>query len=220
MPKDVVSGDFPWFFKKGNHAYIGAIDCTGHGVPGALIRMVTYFTLNNILNKYDDINPANILNFLHVGIKRTLKQHYDNAELKDGCDVGICKINLDTKELEYAGAGRPLIYISDNELQTFKGDRLSVGGYRSPKKKSRFKNYKIQTKKNDFFCVFSDGITDQFGPTEKGDMKIGGKRIREELLATNTQPLTEISKHLTKTLLDWKQDVKQTDDMLMIGLRL
>lgn len=219
-PKDVVSGDFPWFYKKDDFVYLAAVDCTGHGVPGAFMSLVTYFLLNNIMTQGEAIDPATVLDRLHLKMKRTLKQHYKGSLTRDGADIALCRMNIETGVVEYSGANRPLVHIGNEEVNIVRGDKMSVGGWRSPKRPKRFANQIVKSRKGDIISFFSDGMTDQFGLHEGEELKFGSQRLNDELIAVKEKPLSEISQHISSTIGKWQGVKKQTDDMLMIGVRM
>ena len=168
-PRDVVSGDFPWYFQKGDDIYIAAVDCTGHGVPGALLSFIGYFLLNNIVDHEGEHTASTIIDNLHFAVRRTLKQEHNEAEARDGMDIAFCMINYKKNELQFAGAHRPLYLLRNGELEEFKGDRKAIGGIPHRKKEEKdFTNYIINIHKGDKVFFFSDGLTDQLGgPSEK-----------------------------------------------------
>lgn len=214
--KDVVSGDFPWYMQIGDDIFIAAVDCTGHGVPGALISLIGYFLLNDIVRSRRVSDPGKILDLLDEGVTETLRQDQDNSETKDGMDIALCKINLKSKEIEYAGAHRPLYVIKDGEMDEIKGNKFPIGGgkYRN---QTNFTNTKIKMSKGDciFFC--SDGYPDQFGGKE--NRKFGPKRLRELLKKHYKDPMPKVHEALDQEWENWKGDHKQTDDVLLIGIR-
>ena len=219
-PKDVVSGDFPWMIQRDNTLYIACVDCTGHGVPGALMSLVGYFLLNNILDTQLDPNPGVILDYLDEYVTKTLRQDTGEGSAKDGMDVGFCKINLDTNELEFAGAHRPLYFVNGetNELEEYKGDKFPIGGgqYRN---RTKFTNTVIKFNKNDTMYMFSDGLPDQFGGDD--NRKFSPKRIRDIVKMDASVPMEKIEENLDRELTHWMKDgqIKQTDDILMIAIR-
>ncbi|HOK51706.1 MAG TPA: PAS domain S-box protein, partial [Bacteroidales bacterium] len=143
-PRDVVSGDFPWFFHHGDDIYIAAVDCTGHGVPGAMLSFIGYFLLNNIVDNDKALNAGEICDLLHYGVRTTLKQDREDASGRDGMDIALCKINIKKHELHYAGAHRSLYLLRKGELSEFKGDRKSIGGIPIGKKAEEpFTNHTI-----------------------------------------------------------------------------
>lgn len=216
-PRDVVSGDFPWFFHRGNDIYIAAVDCTGHGVPGALLSFVGYFILNNIVDHERTMSASEVCDMLHFGVRRTLKQDTEEAEARDGMDIAFCKVNHIEKELQYAGAHRPLYHLRDGELIEYKGDRKAIGGIPHRKKdEERFTNYSIKYKRGDKFFFFSDGLPDQLGgPEEK---KYSPKRIRELILENKDLPIEKFSNLFSDDFERWRGDGKQIDDVLLIGI--
>lgn len=214
--KDVVSGDFPWYMQIGDDIFIAAVDCTGHGVPGALISLIGYFLLNDIVRSRRISEPGKILDLLDEGVTETLRQDQDDSKTKDGMDIALCKINIKKNELEYAGAHRPLYVIKDGEMEEVKGNKFPIGGgiYRN---QTNFTTTKIKLNKEDsvFFC--SDGFPDQFGGKE--NRKFGPKRLRELLKAHYKQPMNKIHEIVDSEWENWKGDQKQTDDVLLIGIR-
>lgn len=216
-PRDVVSGDFPWFFIKDDFIYIAAVDCTGHGVPGALLSFIGYFTLNNVVDHDSSYTAGQILDHLHFGVRKTLKQDRPDADARDGMDIAFCKINPKNKELQYAGAHRPLYLVRNGELTEYKGDRKAIGGIPHPKKAEEpFTNYIIEYKPGDRVYFFSDGIVDQVGgPTKK---KFGAQSIRDIIMNNLKTPIHELNDVFAKALTDYQGENKQVDDILLIGI--
>ncbi|MCG8580733.1 MAG: PAS domain S-box protein [Bacteroidales bacterium] len=218
-PKDVVSGDFPWMFKKDNHFYVAAVDCTGHGVPGALLSFIGYFLMNNIVNASDSVTAAELLDKLHLDVRRTLRQDQEGSNGRDGMDLALVKIDLESNELQFAGAHNPLYYLSDGELSVYKGSRKGIGGKPLARKVEKdFENNIVQYKKGDQFFIFSDGLPDQVGGP-KG-RKYQSKRIREALEAEPNQTMAHFERHFSNDFYDWMGELKQVDDVLLIGIEL
>jgi PAS domain S-box-containing protein len=216
-PRDVVSGDFPWFLQLGDDIYIAAVDCTGHGVPGALISLIGFFLLNNIVKLQDKSSPGEILDLLDEEVTKTLKQDEIDASTKDGMDISLCKINRRKMQIEYAGAHRPLYYLTQEDLHEIKGNKFPIGGAQY-KNRARFTNTVINYKDGDSIYLFSDGITDQFGgPKNK---KFSPRRVREIIQENADSGLAEISKALDQEFETWRGNNKQTDDVLLIGIKL
>ncbi|MCH8317386.1 MAG: SpoIIE family protein phosphatase, partial [Bacteroidetes bacterium] len=216
--KDLVSGDFPWLLQKGDDVYVTAVDCTGHGVPGAMLSMIGHFLLTEIISSKNIQQPATILSHLHDGVNDTLNQNV-NLESRDGMDIAFCKINIKKMELEYAGAHRPLLHLTNGTLNEIKGDRLPIGGtqYSRKGKEMKFTNHLIKIRKGDAIFFYSDGFTDQFGgPDEK---KLMTARVREVILNNKDKGMPEIGKVFEKTFDDWMGHNKQTDDAIFIGIR-
>ncbi len=216
-PKDVVSGDFPWLFEKGDYVYVAAVDCTGHGVPGALLSFIGYFLLQNIVDHDRELSAAQVCDELHYGVRKTLRQDQEGANARDGMDIALCKYNKKTKVLEYAGAHRPLYLLRDNNLEIFKGDRKAIGGIPHKKKKEKdFTNYVIDVKKDDKIFFFSDGLPDQVG--EKTHKKYQAKRMRELIIKNQELRMPEYSNKFVKDFDEYKGAHKQIDDILLIGI--
>ncbi|MCG8698760.1 MAG: PAS domain S-box protein [Bacteroidales bacterium] len=218
-PRDVVSGDFPWFFKKEDDIYIAAVDCTGHGVPGALLSFIGYFLLNNIVDHDAEHTAASVLDELHASVRKTLKQDGSNAEARDGMDIAFCKINFDKKEVQFAGAHRPLYLERKGELIEYKGARKAIGGIPHRKKPEKpFENHVIQYEEGDKIYFFSDGLPDQLGgPDIK---KYSPRRIREHIVEKKNISMDEFNKFIDKDFHDWMGDNKPIDDVLLIGIEL
>jgi len=214
-PKDIVSGDFPYYYKKDHLLFFAAVDCTGHGVPGAMMSLIGHLILNDILHQTEIFTPAEVLSKLHKGIVRTLKQDAPENKNADGMDVGICCYNTLTKKLQYSGAHRPLYLVREGaELVQFKGGKYPAGGNQHRGKNS-YPNYEIELQKGDAVYFFSDGYPDQFGGPET--TKIGPKKIRELLAKNASNSVTENIDLLALTFNHWMGNTKQVDDVLMIG---
>ena len=215
-PRDVVSGDFPWFMQVGDDIFFAAVDCTGHGVPGALISLIGYFLLNDIVRSRKISDPGQILDMLDEGVTQTLRQDQEDASTRDGMDIALCRINTKTNVLEYAGAHRPLYILKGEELTEVKGDKWPIGGgiYRN---QTNFTNTKVEMGKGDsvFFC--SDGFPDQFGGPD--NRKYGPKRLRSVIHENGAKSMVDIYHALDESWEEWKADQKQTDDVLLIGIR-
>jgi PAS domain S-box-containing protein len=214
-PKDVVSGDFPWIMEKEEEVYVAAVDCTGHGVPGAMLSLVGNFLLNDIIRNGDSLSPAVILDKLDEMVNSTLNTEKNDSQIKDGMDIALCKINVKQNKLEYAGAHRPLYHVSNGVLSEFKGDKWAIGGgvYRN---QTNFTNYELNLKEGDAVYIFSDGLPDQFGgPNSR---KFGSQRIKE-VVVNNSQDIKQTYSTMKDTFQNWMGDQKQTDDVLLIGIK-
>src|SRR5690606_21837991 len=214
-PRDVVSGDFPWFMQIKNDIYIAAVDCTGHGVPGALLSLIGYFLLNDIVRSRKVTDPGVILDLLDEGVTKTLRQDEDSST-KDGMDIALCKVNMDTREVEYAGAHRPLYIMRNGVMEEVKGNKFPIGGGIF-KNQTNFTNTKLTLKKGDSIYFSSDGYPDQFGGPE--GRKFGPKRVREIIEQVHKKPMLEAARIFDQEWENWRGDTKQTDDVLLIGIK-
>jgi serine phosphatase RsbU (regulator of sigma subunit) len=216
-PRDIVSGDFPWFMQKGDDIFIAVVDCTGHGVPGAMLSLVGYFQLNNIVDANPSYTPGHILDELDRKVNETLIKDTNEENIKDGMDIALCKINVVKKTVEYAGAHRPLYQLSaQGTIEEFKGDKWAIGGG-TYKNQTKFTSYKINMKSGESIFFFSDGVPDQFGGTD--NRKFGTARIKESILANKQKPMKEIHESFMQEFESWRGKEKQTDDVLLIGIK-
>ena len=212
--KDVVSGDFPWYLEVGDFVYIAAVDCTGHGVPGALMSLIGNFLLNNIVKNNLGASTGEILDLLDEQVIHTLKQNQNTSTTKDGMDVALCKYHKQNHTLEFSGAHRPLYLIQDSELKEIKGNRFSIGGGKA-KNQTLFTTHTISLKPKDTIYISSDGYADQFGGEK--NRKIGSRKFRE-LLQTNLGKEMASQKTFFETFWrKWKGEYKQTDDVLLMA---
>lgn len=216
QPKDVVSGDFYWFWKEENKLFFAVVDCTGHGVPGGFMTMMASTLLNNIVGDTKVHSPALILDLLHEGIKNEL--HQVETGNTDGMDV--CLICIESQEDEFkvtfCGAKRPLIIFKDNEMIQLKGTRRSIGGVQTLKQ-ATFENQIIMLKKNDALYLISDGFIDT--PNEKRD-KFGLPRLQKMIYKYANASMGNQKRFFTEALELFRQESAQRDDILMIGIRL
>jgi serine phosphatase RsbU (regulator of sigma subunit) len=215
-PRDIVSGDFYWFSHKNNRILIAAVDCTGHGVPGAFMSMIGNTLLNQIVNERGLTDPGQILHQLNEEVNISLKQTQEDSESRDGMDIAICSFAPDLKEVLYAGANRPLYIIKNNQLQEIKANKFAIGGrdYDTPKK---FETRAFNLEKNDTIYLSSDGYADQFSPFDK---KLMTRKFRETLLEIQNKTMPEQKEFLNTFIDKWKDNMEQTDDILVIGVRV
>lgn len=221
IPKDIVSGDFPFIFNNGDWTYVAAVDCTGHGVPGAMLSIIGSLIMSEIV-RYENLSASALNDRLHEHVVRILRQGDAGSENKfDGMDIALCKINNKTGALEYSGAHRPLFILRNNIIngvliEEFKGDKLPIGGVQYKGRKA-FTNFETILNENDRLFFFSDGYTDQFGATSPSK-KMGSQKVKEVILETCNTPMTQVAKELERNYWDWRGPQKQTDDLLMIGI--
>lgn len=214
-PRDIVSGDFYWFFEHKHIKIVAAVDCTGHGVPGAFMSLVGQQALNRIVGQNKIVQPELILNELHKEIRILLKQ--DQNGNRDGMDMAICLYNKKTNEVSYSGAKNPLIYIRDNELHQIKGDKHPIGG-KQKEDERLFTHHTIKCEAPTMFYIFTDGYQDQFGGEEGRKFMIS--RMRGLLQDIHDKPMIVQKDVLENTIEDWKKDTKQLDDILVMGFKI
>ncbi len=217
-PKDIVSGDFYWFEKRDNFVFAAAVDCTGHGVPGAFMSIVGYNQLDYAVNIIKNECPAEILNTLNKRVADTVR-HNTNRKyaIKDGMDMVLCRFDFSAMELQFAGAYNPLYIIRNNELIEIKADRLAVGSYYDNPGKT-FNNHVFKIQENDIVYLFSDGYVDQFGgPKNRKFLK---KNFQELLLQIHSKNIDEQRDALEETIDNWRQSYHQVDDVMVIGIRV
>jgi serine phosphatase RsbU (regulator of sigma subunit)/Tfp pilus assembly protein PilF len=212
-PKDIVSGDFYWFAEKDGKRLIAAADCTGHGVPGALMSMVGNNILNQVVIEKGITQPAHILDQLNAEVIKSLKQ--SGAENKDGMDIAMLVFHSEMN-IEYAGAQRPLWIVRGKELIEVRPDKFSIGGLQLTQ--SHFTMHSIALQKNDCVYIFSDGYPDQFGGP--GGKKFRSRQFKELLLSIHDLPMNEQEKKLDEAIENWKGQTMQVDDILVIGIRV
>jgi len=218
-PKDIISGDFYWQQKKGNNIFFAAADCTGHGVPGALMSIIGMNELNNIIGN-TITEPKQILEDLSHRIEKKLSHKDHKEQLKDGIDISICSFEENIIEnqigiLKYSGAHNPLYLIRNNNLEEYKGDRIHIGANRRFEKK--FTQVHIPIQKGDVIYLFSDGFVDQKGGSKNKKFYYGP--FRDLLLSIHTHPMNKQHEILSNEMINWKGSNEQLDDMLIWGIR-
>jgi serine phosphatase RsbU (regulator of sigma subunit) len=213
LPKDIVAGDFYWLEHKDDKVLFAAADCTGHGVPGAMVSVVCNNALNRAVREFQLTEPAKILDKVTDLVIETFEQ--SDANIKDGMDIALCSLNLNTNELQYAGANNSLYLIANNELLEIKSDKQPIGKYMN---KQPFTNHTKQLNSNDSIYLFTDGYADQFGG-EKGK-KFKYKQFKELLLKIHQQSMPKQLSELNSTFKTWKGELEQIDDVCILGVRI
>lgn len=217
-PKDIVSGDFYWLADKKDIVLFAAVDCTGHGVPGAFMSIVGHNLLDQIVNEQHLTQPAAILDALNKSVSDTLRQSYteDNA-VRDGMDINLCAFDRRTNVLEYAGAFNPLWLVRNGEVIEYKADKFPIGNLK-PGENKKFTNNSIPLQKGDTLYLFSDGYADQFGGPKGKKLKYS--TFQKMLLDTQHMSMEEQGEYLNKAIEEWRGTLEQVDDVLVIGTRL
>lgn len=217
QPRDVISGDFPWFYKSTDAIYIAAVDCTGHGVPGALLSFIGFFLMKEVIQTAGNKNAGQICDLIHSNFRETLKQNDARADSRDSMDLALCKIMPGNKLIEYAGAHRPLYLLRDGELTEYKGDRKSIGGIPLLKKTEEpFTNVQIQFNPGDKIFFHTDGLTDQLGGPY--GRKYSPNRLRDRILENSKLSIQGFHSLFESDFAEWQKGFKQLDDVLMIGI--
>jgi PAS domain S-box-containing protein len=218
-PKDIVSGDFYWFAATLDKIFVAAVDCTGHGVPGAFMSLIGFNLLNHIVIQRRIQNPGLILTELHKGVRQSLKQEAQDSRSRDGMDLSLVCIDRYEDRLQYAGAHNPLYWWSyaENDLKVVKGDKMAIGGEQMEEERI-FTNHDLEIQENDCIYLFSDGFVDQFGgPEEK---KFGTKRLKNLIRDYHDEEMKIQRANFNLVWKDWIDDREQIDDVTLIGIRL
>jgi serine phosphatase RsbU (regulator of sigma subunit) len=215
-PKDIVSGDFYWGFRKKGRIFIAAADCTGHGVPGGFMSMLGNTFLNEIMITSDFDTASEILDKLREEIIRALRQKGVTGEARDGMDISLVILDRKSGTVQYAGANNSIYVVSKGELTRYQADRMPIGIHVTDK--VPFKNQIIKVELGDILYLFSDGYADQFGG-ESGK-KFMYKPFQQLLLRLSTMPLEEQLTGIDTTFEEWKSGYEQIDDVLVIGLKI
>ncbi|MEW6469484.1 MAG: SpoIIE family protein phosphatase [Bacteroidota bacterium] len=216
-PKDIVSGDFYWFEKFGKRSLVAAADCTGHGVPGAFMSIIGCNLLSQAVNEYAITQPAAILNSVNKGLSKVLQQRSDEPSVKDGMDIALCAFDPEKMTIEFAGAYNPLWIVRNGQVIELKADKFPVGAFVG-KEVRLFTNQEVQVQKGDMVYMFSDGYADQFGGPQGKKFKYS--RMRQMLTDNCKKPMKEQREVFNRVIEDWKDQLEQIDDILLIGVKI
>ena len=216
-PKDIVSGDFYWIEQKNEVVCFAAVDCTGHGVPGALMSVVGFNLLTQAVNEMHLTQPSEILKHLDAGVTKTLRQSVEGKGVKDGMDLSLCSLNKVTNELQYAGAFNSLYYIKNGEFKEIKSDKFPIG-VNLDGVVDNYNNHSIQLQKGDSVYLFSDGYADQFGGPKGKKFKYN--QLKNLLISISDKSIDEQQKLVANAFDSWKGNLEQVDDVLIIGVRV
>lgn len=216
-PKDIVSGDFYWMENKKDVVIFAAVDCTGHGVPGAFMSIVGHNLLDRVVGEQKITQPARILDELNKSISDTLRQtDLEDNTVRDGMDISICSLNRNTGILEFAGAYNPLWLIRNGELVEVKANKFPIGNSKAGEN-NKFTNHEITLEKGDTLYIFSDGYSDQFGGPQ--GKKFKASALKQLLLSSQHLNMESQRDLLDSTIEKWRGHHEQVDDILVIGTR-
>ena len=216
QPKDVVSGDYYFFYQRGSKTFVAVVDCTGHGVPGALMSFIANGILKEVIIKKGIEEPSEILYALDDELFSVLNKQNSEAITNDGMDIALAVFDSDKNTVTYSGAFRPMLLLRDNNLFEFEANRFPIGFYGDIEK--TFVTKEVKLKKGDIFYLFTDGYCDQFGGEFK--KKFNRKHFKELLLSIHGMEMEEQRSFLQYAFLNWRQDEPQVDDVCIVGIRL
>jgi serine phosphatase RsbU (regulator of sigma subunit) len=217
MPKDIVSGDFYWLHANEGKVIFSAIDCTGHGVPGAFTSIVGHNLLNQAVTQHNLRTPGEIIGFLNNGIAETFGKIDDDHNVKAGMDLFLASVESETLQLEYSGAVNSAYILRGEEIIQLKSEKHMLGHQFT----QEFPGYSTQTfqlQKNDSVYLFSDGYVDQMGGANR--KRFLSRRFRDKLIDIRELPMQSQREALLNTFFEWKGRTEQTDDILVIGIRI
>jgi len=214
-PKNIVSGDFYWIEEKGDKVFVVAADCTGHGVPGALMSMIGLKIIEKTINEDNIEIPSKILAIMNKGLEKTFSREKNiGTIIRDGMDIGLCVIDRKRRKVDYSGAFLPLYLIRDGSLIEIMADKIIIG--MNPEG-IPYTDHEIDLLEDDIFYIFSDGYVDQFGGTE--NKKLMYRRFRYLLLTIHRFPVNDQKAILDENIKNWMGVNEQVDDMMVIGFR-
>jgi serine phosphatase RsbU (regulator of sigma subunit) len=216
LPRDIVSGDFYYIFSDHRSICLAAGDCTGHGVPGALLSILGISFLNEILQSKNDPKANRVLNSMREKVMKALHQTGQGSGTRDSIDIALCIIDRSSGKMQYSGANRPLIMIRDGNLTEYKADKMTIG--LDFLKEHPFANQMINTRPGDSFYMFSDGYSDQFG--EQTDKKFKHQQLKNMISSVTGVPMSKQKELLEATFMEWKGNTQQIDDVLVFGFQL
>jgi serine phosphatase RsbU (regulator of sigma subunit) len=223
-PRDIVSGDFYWTSFRQGKLVIAVADCTGHGVPGAFLSVLGIASMNEIINRASSLSCGEFLEQLRDTVIHTLHQTGEKGEAQDGFEIALCLYDPVARTLEFSGANRPLYVIHSGDqkkggaksITQIRGDRMPIGIYE--KDPEPFTDHLVQLNKGDSFYLFSDGYVDQLGGENRKTFRaVHFRKLLEEI---HTKPMDEQRKILLKKHEEWKGEVEQIDDILVMGFRV
>lgn len=215
MPKDIISGDFYWVGEKDDKVFIVAADCTGHGVPGALMSMIGLEIIEKTIIEEKIETPSKILEVLNKGLEKTFSSEKNiGSIIRDGMDIGLCVVDKKRRKIRFAGAYFPLYMIRNNNLVEIKGDKIIIG---MNEEGHAYTDHEIDLMDDDIFYLFSDGYADQFGGSE--NRKFMYRRFRYLLLTIHRFSVEDQKSILEENIKTWMGNNVQIDDIMVIGFK-
>jgi serine phosphatase RsbU (regulator of sigma subunit) len=215
LPRDYVSGDFYYVYRGKNFFCISAGDCTGHGVPGALLSIMGVNFLNEIFQCQPAPRANRVLNLMREKVMSTLHQTGRRGETMDSIDLSLCIFNYDSGEMQFSGANRPLFIVRKGEMREIRPDKIPIG--LAPLREESFNNTIVEFDEDDTFYLFSDGFADQFGGEENKKFKY--KQFRNLLIEVANLPAEKQKSIVESTFFDWKGRTQQIDDVTVLGFK-
>jgi ligand-binding sensor domain-containing protein/serine phosphatase RsbU (regulator of sigma subunit) len=215
-PKDIVSGDFYWLASAAGKEFIAAVDCTGHGVPGAFMSIIGTSILNKIIKEYKIYKPSEMLFMLNSELRNTLKSYSADDEVKDGMDLSLIAVDPNLNKVEYVGAMNSIYLVRNGQLNEFKADRNSIG--KNTDSNFNFTNHEIETQTGDTIYLFSDGFEDQFGGPD--GKKYKASRMKDLLTSISSLEMQEQYNKLNTAFEEWQGSLEQIDDVLVMGRKV
>jgi serine phosphatase RsbU (regulator of sigma subunit) len=217
QPRDIVGGDFFWVREEEEHTFVCVADCTGHGVPGAFMSVISFRLLNQAVRDLHLVKPNEILTFLNDEIKRTLSDQPSQLENRDALDISLVVMDKARREMHFSGLGQRILICRGNDVQEIRGDRAHIGQNLSTDERP-ISRQSIPALPGDQLYLFTDGLIDQFGGPDS--RKFGVERLKNFVVQNAHFPLPAQKKELKSTIAGWQGDRPQVDDMLVVGLRL
>jgi sigma-B regulation protein RsbU (phosphoserine phosphatase) len=215
-PREVIGGDYYWLTHKENKLIAAVADCTGHGVPGSFMSILGITLLNEIVDKSATVRADEILNQLRINIINSLHQSTRRNGTRDGMEIALCILDFDNGMLQFAGAFRPLYLIRENQLHILDGDTMPIGIYDD--ERTSFKRKEIPFRKDDLVYLFTDGYVDQIGGINRKTFR--AKHFKDLLLEIHRYPMDDQKEKLWEKFMEWKGDIEQIDDILILGIKI
>ncbi|MFT7613771.1 MAG: serine phosphatase RsbU (regulator of sigma subunit), partial [Parvicellaceae bacterium] len=216
MPRDIVSGDFYWYFKRGDDQYFAVADCTGHGVPGAFISMLCHNAISQVIIEKGKSDPGEILSLVNKEVLKRLKKKGDKFQASDGMDIILCKYNKIQSSFKFSGAFNSLLLLSKRSIIEHKVDRVAIGG--TTDFDFEFKTQDLEYSSGDIVYLRTDGYQDQFGG--KKGKRFLKKKLNAILQNFETVEMQDQQEILVKELAEWQLGYRQVDDITLMGLKL